>query len=206
MIQSCAHGINCAIAHLQLEAILADPMSSSAPQAGRPFVIADPSPPVYYEDIYKVIFTLNTTPFRLLVLPPVPMLLLAYAVEFYNLLPARLPLLRKLLPKLPGDVSYLEPGLFSICTHLVGNMDDACKPVEEGGLGYRGVVTTLDGMCHELNDWNREQADHMKGAARGAGANGSVNGKIPATKYFRHSVGLADEIQRLGAVGETASG
>lgn len=208
VIQSCAHGINCAVAHLQFEAILADPKSFSSPQAGRPFVIADPNPPVYYEDIYKVIYTLNTTPFRLLTLPPVPMLLLAYAVEFYNLLPARIPLLSKVLPGLPGDVGYLEPGLFSICTHLYANIDEACKPVEHGGLGYKGVITTLDGMCQELNDWNREQAEHAKGAGRVKGANGPAgeNEKIVATKYFRHSVGLAEDIQRLGAVEAASKG
>lgn len=75
MMQNVAHGVNCAIAHLDFEAILADTKSSSLPQAGRSFVIADPSPPVVYEDIYKLIFTLNTTPFRRLSLPPIPMLL-----------------------------------------------------------------------------------------------------------------------------------
>ncbi|CAN8099903.1 unnamed protein product [Discula destructiva] len=197
IIQSCAHGINCAIAHLHFEAILASPSASSSSQAGRPFVIADPSPPVYYEDIYQVIHTLNTTPFRLITLPPVIMLLLSYVVEFYNLLPARVLFLRKILPQLPGDASYLEPGLFSICTHLVGNMDQACKPVEQGGLGYRGVVGTLEGMCQELLDWNHEQEEHAREAARVADAVGP-NGKSPAaTKYFRHSVGLAEEIQKM---------
>ena len=200
VIQSCAHGINCAIAHLQFEAILAEgPSAASLPQAGRPFVVADANPPVYYADIYKVIDTLNTTsPFRLLVLPPVPLLLLAYAVEFYNLLPARIPLLRKILPKLPGDVGYLEPGLFSICTHLVADIDEACKPVERGGLGYRGVVTTLEGMCQELHDWNREQEEHAREVARRRGTDTNMHvlkGKSPATKYFRHSVGLAEEIR-----------
>lgn len=133
------------------------------------------------------------------------MLLLAYAVEFYNLLPARLPLLAKVLPKLPGDVSYLEPGLFSICTHLYGSIEEASKSVALGGLGYRGIVTTLEGMCQELLDWNREQEEHAREASRLAGANGQplANGKAHAPKYFRHSVGLADEIQRLGAMGKS---
>lgn len=207
VIQSCAHGINSAIAHLQFEAILATgPAAASAPQAGRPFVVADPGPPVYYGDVYRVISALNTTPFRLLVLPPVPMLLLAYAVEFYNLLPARFPVLSGWLPKLPGDVGYLEPGLFSICTHLFMDDGEARKGLEEGGLGYTGVVTTLEGMCQELNEWNREQAEHARELRREASVNGrsgGENGKTPAPKYFRHSVGLAEEIQRLSATSGT---
>lgn len=208
VIQSCAHGINCAIAHLQFEAILQDPGAFQSPQAGRPFVITDPSPPVYYEDIYKVIFTLNTTPFRLLVLPPAMMLILAYVVEFYNLLPARIPLLAAMLPRLPGDVTYLEPGLFSICTHLFGTTEQASRSVADGGLGYRGIVTTLDGMCQELLDWNCEQEQHTREASRLAEANGTplAKRKSRTPKYFRHSVGLAEEIQKLSTLSKTSRG
>ncbi|KAF3760033.1 NAD(P)-binding protein [Cryphonectria parasitica EP155] len=203
IIQSFVHGVNCAVAHLQFEAILAEPGSSVSPQAGRPFCVTDPNPPIYYGDLHNVIATLSCTPFRLLEVPPAPMLLLAYAVEFYNLLPARLPWLRRILPALPGAVVYLEPGLFSICTHLVGNMDAACRPVDQGGLGYRGVLTTLDGMCQELLDWNHEQGQHAEEVAKlGVGSKGKVgmNSKVVA-KYYRNSVALAEEIRKLGAVG-----
>lgn len=150
---------------------------------------------------------MNTTPFRLLVLPPAPMLLLAYIVEFYNLLPARIPLLAKVLPKLPGDVSYLEPGLFSICTHLFGSVKESSKSVTDGGLGYQGIVTTLEGMCQELLDWNREQEQHRREASQSAGINGTqISGqKTYTTKYFRHSVGLAEEIRKQGAIDEAAN-
>lgn len=146
--------------------------------------------------------TLNTTPFRMIVLPPVLMLVLAYVVEFYNLLPARIPILAKVLPQLPGDVAYLEPGLFSICTHLYGSIADASKLVADGGLGYRGIVTTLEGMCQELHDWNCEQSQHASEASRRTAANGrpSVSGKTQAIKSFRHSVGLAEEIRKLSVL------
>lgn len=134
------------------------------------------------------------------------MLVLAYIVEFYNLLPARIPLLAKVLPKLPGDVSYLEPGLFSICTHLFGSIKEASKSVNDGGLGYQGIVTTLEGMCQELLDWNREQEQHRREASRPAEINGSglSNEKKHSTKYFRHSVGLAEEIRKQGAMDKAA--
>lgn len=199
------HGINCAVAHLQFESILADPASSSSPQAGRPFCVTDPGPPIYWADLYNVLSTLSVTPFRVVHIPPVPMLLLSYVVEFYNLLPARIPAVARFLPKLPSGVVYLEPGLFSICTHLVGNMGDACRPVGQGGLGYRGVMTTLEGMCQEMLEWNREQEEHARGLARRAGSNGApkkTHGR-PGTKTFRSSMSLAEEIQKLGAVGKT---
>lgn len=200
------HGINCALAHLQLEAVLADPSSASAPQAGRPFVVTDPGPPITYGDLYHLLATLAATPFRLVTLPPVPMLLLSYAVEFYNLLPARVPLLDGVLPRLPGALAYLEPGLFSICTHLVGNADDARKPVAEGGIGYRGVMTTLEGMCLELLEWNREQEEHAKAVAASSGGGGGAkgNGK-PAIKAYLNSLSLAEEIRKLGGVGNATN-
>lgn len=211
IIQSFVHGINCALAHLQLEAVLAEggPSAASAPQAGRPFVVTDPGPPITYGDIYHLLATLAVTPFRLVELPPVPMLLLSYAVEFYNLLPARVPLLARVLPRIPGGLAYLEPGLFSICTHVVGNAADARKSVAEGGIGYRGVLTTLEGMCQELLEWNREQEEHARlvaaASAGGGGVDGAAkgNGK-PAIKAYINSLSLAEEIARLGGMGNTA--
>lgn len=214
IIQSFVHGANCAVAHLQLEAILAaGAHAASLPQAGRPFVVTDPNPPITYGDLYCLVATAATTPFRLVPLWPVPMLLLSYAVEFYNLLPvrlagfarlARLPLptptlakmggkLLVLLPRLPGGVAYLEPGLFSICTHLVADMRAAQAPVSQGGLGYRGVVTTLAGMCQEVLEWNREQEDHARRVGGRAGA-----------KAYRSSLSLAEEMQKLGGAGKAA--
>ncbi|KUI54180.1 Sterol-4-alpha-carboxylate 3-dehydrogenase, decarboxylating [Cytospora mali] len=198
VVQSFVHGINCALAHLQFEAILADPASHSSPQAGRPFCVTDPNPPIYYRDLYSLVSQLTTTPFRILELPPLPMLLLSYCIEFYSLLPARFPLLARYLRPLSGDVKHLQPGLFSICTHLVANNSVISKPVEQGGLGYRGVLTTLDGMCQELFDWNKEQEEHAKKDV--APAKNSSGRTAP--KWYRNSVSLAEEIQKLGEVGK----
>lgn len=208
IVQSFVHGINCALAHLQFEAILTDPASCTSPQAGRPFCITDPGPPIYYGDMYRAMKTLVVTPFRIVRVPPLPMLLISYVIEFYNLLPARVPALQKVLPRLPGGSAHLQPGLFSICTHLLTDMSEAQKPVGEGGLGYRGVVPTLEGMCQEILDWNLEQEEYARTATamhsslehNGGGGNVSKSkGKLD-TKLFRTSVLLAEEIQKLGGV------
>lgn len=218
VVQNFVHGINCAIAHLQFEAVLAAANADAdsahlRPQAGRPFCITDPGPPIYYGDMYRAMETLVTTPFRIVRVPPLPMLLVSYLVEWYNLLPVRGPaVLRKCWPRLPGSggvaVAHLQPGLFSICTHLLTDMRDAQRPVREGGLGYRGVLTTLEGMCQEILDWNMEQEHHAREAA--AGSRGPASGgdgvlewsKTPGTKLYRTSVALAEEIQKLGGVGQ----
>jgi len=182
-VQSFLHGANCAVAHLHFEAVLADPTSYSAPQAGRPYTVTDPNPPIQYRDLWFLLGTAAITPFRTIVLQPVPMLLLAYAIEFYSLLPYRQPLLRKMLPQLTGDIKHIQPGIFSVSTHVFATNDPAQRSVKEGGLGYRGVITTLEGMCQEVLDWNHEHA--------------SVKGLQKGTKYVS-SVSLADEIARAG--------
>lgn len=194
-MQSFVHGINCAIAHLQFESILDEQGSHTSAQAGRPFCITDPNRPIYYGDLYGLLSKLATTPFRLVSIPPMPFVLLSYLVESYTLLPFRLPRsLARLIPPLSGDIKHLQPGLFSICTHLVADNADAGMAVSEGGLGYRGVLTTLEGMCQELVDWNREQEEHATQAAIVAGGSKGV-------RYFHSSVSLAEQMQKVSLVG-----
>ncbi|KAH9991507.1 NAD(P)-binding protein [Xylariaceae sp. FL0662B] len=183
IVQSFVHGANVAIAHLHHEAVLALPPSESARFAGRPFVVTDPNPPITYGDLYCAVQTLSVHPFYTIKLPPVVMLLLAYAVEMYSDLPCKYPFLRKFLPELGGDIRLVKPGLFSICTHLVGSDAEARKPVSEGGLGYSGVLTTLEGMALEVLEWNREHVDDVK-----------------TRKVYTTSISLADQIRKIRVV------
>ncbi|KAK4197172.1 hypothetical protein QBC40DRAFT_232855 [Triangularia verruculosa] len=176
VIQPFVHGINVALAHLDYEAVLAS--NPRAPQAGRPFVVTDPSPPVSYLDMYQAIGTLSNTPFRLKLVPPITMWLLSYAVEWYSLLPVKYPFLKRMLPEVKGDLRHMKPGLFSVTTHIVATNDNASRRVEEGGLGYTGVVTTLEGMVQEIVEWNIEHKGHKQ------------------AKKFQTSVSLADEIAK----------
>ncbi|KAK4682439.1 hypothetical protein QC764_116390 [Podospora pseudoanserina] len=160
IIQPFVHGINVAIAHLDYEAVLA--ANPKAPQAGRPFMITDPNPPISYIDMYLAIETLATTPFKLIRLPPLPMWFLSYIVEWYSLLPVKYPFLRRILPELKGDIKHMKPGLFSVTTHMVATNENAGRSVDEGGLGFRGVVTTLEGMVQEIVEWNVEHKGGKK--------------------------------------------
>ena len=180
-MQSFVHGANCAVAHLQLEAILAQPGSSSKPQAGRPFTVTDPNPPITYGDLYFLIATLTVTPFRVIRLPPLPLLLVSYVIEAYSLFLLRYPVIARILPTISGNTKYLQPGIFSITTHLIATNEAACRPVEQGGLGYTGILTTLEGMCQEVLEWNEEHS--------GVGVQ---------RKVYRSSVSLAEDIKRIG--------
>ncbi len=55
----------------------------------------------------------------------------------------------------------MQPSLFSICTHLIANDAKARKPLDEGGLSYKGTWTSLEGMCHEMKMWNDKYADSV---------------------------------------------
>lgn len=67
-----------------------------------------------------------------------------------------------LLPKLTGDLLQIQPSLFAISdVFCIADDSRARKAPEEGGLGYRPVFTTLQGMCKQLVDWNAK-ADKKK--------------------------------------------
>jgi len=185
-IQSFVHCANVAVAHLQLEAVLTTPASASSPQAGRPFTITDPNPPILYGDLYYLIKLLSVTPSRRIHLQPVLVLLPSYLVEWYSVLLVKYPLLGKILPPLSGDVRHLKPALFSITTHLFATNEPANRPVEEGGIGYKGILTSLEGMTQEVLEWNREHPD-----------------VTAPRKIYQSSLSLADEIRKLGAVTST---
>ncbi len=125
------------------------------PQAGRPFVVTDPGPPITYSDVYTAIEALTITPFRLVILQPVVLVLLSHAVEWYTDLLIKWPVLRRILPPVTGDVKHLQPGIFSICTHLLATNKVIGQPVSSGGLGYTGVVTTMEAMAQEIAEWNQ---------------------------------------------------
>ena len=188
IVQSFVHGCNVAIAHLDFEAVLASPESAAFPQAGRPFVVTDPNQPISYSDLYFLVQTLATTAFRILPLQPIVMVLLSYPIEWYSHLLTRHPWLRRFLPELSGDAKHLKPGIFSICTHLVASNAVVSRPVRDGGLGYTGVLTTLEGMAQEVVEWNREH-----------------RGAVGKRKCYQNSVSLADDIAKAAAVVESVA-
>jgi hypothetical protein len=88
------------------------------------------------------------------------MLVVAHFVELYVLAKAFFPFLNTIFPDLPYDVNMLQPTLFSIsCAHVVADDSAAQKSIAEGGIGYRGVRTSLEGICTEVKAWNDEHKD-----------------------------------------------
>ena len=146
--------------------------------------MTDPGPPITYGDLYTAVEILSAHPFRMITLPPVVVLLASIMIEWYILLPHRFPYIKRFIPEVKGDVKKLQPGLFSICTHLIASDEEARKPVTDGGLGYRGILTTMKGVVMEIMAWNQEHANEQNCEER---------------KTYTSSVSLAERLQQLRA-------
>lgn len=100
-------------------------------------------------------------------LPPLPLYLTAHLVEFWSLLLARAPLLTRLGLREPrGPARDLQPSIFTPAAFIMVVDKEARKTVEDGGIGYQGLCTTLEGVCDQIWRWNQEQESVANGVAR----------------------------------------
>lgn len=168
VIQSVVSSRNVSLAHLCFEAALQQQQGKEdmVPRcAGRPLVVTDPGPPPSWQDFFRAARLLSSSsaagsPPSVTSVPPVPLWLLAHAVEAWSLLLARFPGLTRApfwLREPRGDVRLLQPAVFSPMAFIMCADDRARKGVAEGGIGYRGAMDSLEGVCELLRDWNRAQ-------------------------------------------------
>ncbi len=151
---------SCSVAHLRYEQRLIELQhgSSNPDIGGQSFIVADAGAPPTYGEIYQGMNLLTNGEITFMRLSPTAMLILAFLIEAYYLarhalLRARPPIswLARLVPALGGDIMFLQPSMWSLTqVHLIFDDSRARKSAEEGGLGYNGHVTTLQGMCKTL--------------------------------------------------------
>lgn len=149
---------NVSTAHLLYEQRLLEqsaPSSTLPDIGGQAFVVTDPNPPISFDDIYLLLGTLAKTPLSFPAVQPIWLFLLSYAVEIYSV--AQFKYLPWLLPPIKGDLAHVQPSLFAISdVFCVADDSRARKAPEQGGLGYRPPITTLEGMCRQCIDWNQK--------------------------------------------------
>lgn len=157
VIHNFISGRNVALAHLQLEAALARPEMPRC--AGRPLNVSDPNPPVAFGDLYEAIRETAVTPVSVVCPPPVLLLIVAHLIENWCLLLAHMPFLTKVpvLREPSQPLALLQPAVFTASSHSIVDGSAARRSVEDGGIDYRGVCTTLEGFCELILDWNREK-------------------------------------------------
>ncbi|KAI6084792.1 NAD(P)-binding protein [Hypoxylon rubiginosum] len=161
IVQNFASVGHVSLAHLLFEAaLLRRTEGDEMPRcAGRPFVVTDAGPPPMYEDFYSLLrATVETPRIRLVYLQPGLMLALAYVVEWIDLA-SRLPVLEWIVPRPRGDLAVLKPAVFSASMHYLASDAAARRSVDEGGIGFRHVHNTMEGICQQVLEWNVEHQD-----------------------------------------------
>lgn len=153
-IQTFVHAENVCLAHLQYEyALLFHPHLTS----GRAYTVTDPGKPYTVGDIYFLLSTLSKSGFEWQHVPAVPLLLVAYLIEWYGVLRYVLPALAKTLPEIPHPINQLQPSIFQISgPHQVAINDQAMLSPSQGGIGYRPACDSMEGMCQQVKNWNDE--------------------------------------------------
>lgn len=155
VIQSFVNAENVSIAHLLYEqrVLEHDPTSNTPYIGGQAFVVTDSNPAITFGDLYLLLTTLSKTPVAFPPVQPVFMLVLAHVLELYVYAQLKL---SWLLPALTGDIAQIQPSLFNISnTFAIADDARARKSPEQGGLGYQAPLTTMDGLCKQLLDWNQ---------------------------------------------------
>jgi len=162
IMQSLLYVENCSIAHLLYEQRLLEFMQgkSDVDIGGQAFCITDPGPPPINGDVYNTLEILTNGETHFPPLSPTLMLLVSHFIEIYYLtryfLLLRLPLIGSWIPPLSGDLLSLQPSVFRLTTvHIMFDDSRARLPPEKGGLGYKGICTTLEGVHLTVDDFKK---------------------------------------------------
>lgn len=152
-VQNWVYVRNVSHAHLLLESVLLGEHVDKI--AAKPFMVTDNGPPIRFQDMYTILGSTASTGLKVDYPPPVLLLLLAYGVEAYCLLLAKLPFLKRILSE-PGEpLCLFQPGIFSSAVSQTVDDSRARLMPSEGGLGYRGYCNTVEGLCVLVSDWNK---------------------------------------------------
>ncbi|KAF4124083.1 Nucleoside-diphosphate-sugar epimerase [Geosmithia morbida] len=153
-VQSWVSSANVALAHVQLEsAMLGEHVDSVA---GRPFVVTDDGPPIICSDYYALLSATSRTGFEVTRPPPLLFLSMFYVIEAWAILSTRFPgTLGRLLGEPGPPIDVLQPGTAAAAINSIIHDHEARMPVGQGGMGYRPVCTTVEGICAVVAQWNR---------------------------------------------------
>lgn len=48
----------------------------------------------------------------------------------------------------------MQPAMLQVAmSHQVASNDEISKSPAQGGLGYKGILTSMEGMCTEVREW-----------------------------------------------------
>ncbi|KAF7797652.1 hypothetical protein EIP86_008852 [Pleurotus ostreatoroseus] len=156
---------NCSYAHLLYEQRLMElerGVAGVSPEiGGSAFCVADAGVPPTFGDIHQALKVLSNGETKFPHFSITAMLGLAHLVEIYYLirhflLGSPYSFLGRLMPRLLGEVVFLQPSMFALTqVHLYFDDSRARAPPEKGGLGYDGFCTSIQGVCQVVVDHYR---------------------------------------------------
>lgn len=152
--------------HLCYEQRLLEFEAKSLPDiGGQSFVLTDPGPPFRCQDMCTALATITGGELTFPHLSPTLMLLIAYIMEAYyifqHVATSTFPLLGVVLRPLPLFISYLQPSTFIGNVHYIIDDSRARLSPEQGGLGSKGVWTTLQGFLRTWQDFEARKAETL---------------------------------------------
>jgi nucleoside-diphosphate-sugar epimerase len=177
---------NCSLAHLRYEQRLVELVGGTRNPdiGGRSFIVTDAGPPIAYGDCYRVAEILSEERVKFQVLSPSLMLLFAHVVQAYYLTIHFLSQSTNIflrtagtfLPKVPPLIVTLQPSLWNLVNvHLIFDSSDARARPEAGGLGYKPLWTSLEGLCQVVLDYQTGRVvDHAHTSGQGSIATSGV--------------------------------
>lgn len=187
-IQSFVSGWNVSLAHLDLEAaLLGRGTTATSPTglpkcSGRPFVITDNGPAPQWTDCHRAVALLRVPPSRGVEVSPLPVYLLSFVLEWWCLLLAWFPVLTRApfhWGEPVGEWSVVRPNVFTNIHACMFCVDTAARrSVEDGGIGYRGGNTTLEGVCELIRNWNEEWSRAGKAGSDDSGREESLKADV----------------------------
>ncbi|KAI6131025.1 3-beta hydroxysteroid dehydrogenase/isomerase family-domain-containing protein [Pisolithus croceorrhizus] len=157
ILQSYIYVENCALGHLCYEQRLLELQKggSNPDIGGQAFNITDAGPPCTFGDVHHALSTLDSE-YKAPDCSFTFMLSLAHIIEGLYVSKALLSMsdsvlcraIARIIPAISGDLVNLQPSTFALAAvHLVFDDTRARLSPSEGGLGYNGPYTTLQGIC-----------------------------------------------------------
>lgn len=161
-VHNCINVRNVSLAHFKLEEVLLSEHADKV--AARPFLVTDDGPPMRFNDSYRILDVTSITGFKVFNVPPLLILLVSYLIETYCMLLAQVPLLRSWMSEPTDPLILFQPSTFASSLNVIVDDSDARRAPEFGGLGYRPMCTTLEGLCEQVLEWNESEEAQLLAA------------------------------------------
>ncbi|KAE9396468.1 hypothetical protein BT96DRAFT_111764 [Gymnopus androsaceus JB14] len=153
---------NCSLAHLLYEQRLVELSSANGESTnpdigGQAFTVTDPAQPFFWSDHQAAMVYFSRGQHRCAMLASTPFILQSYLIERYYIVKYYLrshfflAWIGKYLPPLRANLVTVQPAFMAqCCINLVADDSRARLPPSQGGLGYKGPWSALEGLCKSV--------------------------------------------------------